>query len=404
MKKNKLFLISFICVGLIACKAPLNSEEDGVNPWCQLSPDSVGCKEVTSNPVPETDVLGCMEELANNYDEKVDKEDGSCEFEACMNEEGKNYSDYDQVRSDYRRYSLKHKDAKDIISNDNLCGEIKTGGGGSTLDGCTGNNADICYGGYDADLNPKELPVKVVFLELAGQTIPNQQAFAQDMVNVANNGLNYQGHQLIKMADPVIMSDVRPSIAILNDSRQMIYRYGDEDYYVIIIVKNYLSDVPGQAVGYSPGLRIDYKIKDSIVVMDYDYIKDHQYGPTVVIHEIFHGLGAPHTTHQNGSEANVFQHGMHTYRDLKYGTFRNSRWYGQYVLRNRQMNLDFSIHIDPKFSYRGVTRVQGVDWDTRTMMYAMTSSYQLFLDNSSGEGFNGAYSNILSVYYNSFME
>ncbi len=277
-----------------------------------------------------------------------------------------------------------------------------TSGGGQT---CTGQTGVICKGGYDAAQVKKKIPAKIIFMDLSDpsgtlKTISDadQKAMAEGIVQKANDNLVYQGHKLIQFDQPQYSYVGAPSPSTVTQNiPAMIDSFGSTEHYVLIIVKNFMNYSSG-VIGYSPGLRINWKSKESIVVMDYNYIKTAQSGTTVIVHELFHGLGAMHTTDNNGSTDNVAQAGFIIYKDMKYG----AKYGGGYMLKNRSMAYDFNIYIEDQGSFLGVRNHSGFNWDTRTMMYQYAKPYPLFLNSDTA--FNGAYSNILNVYYDSFVK
>jgi hypothetical protein len=266
--------------------------------------------------------------------------------------------------------------------------------GGTTGGVCSGDTGEICMGGYDADVNKKEIPSKVWFLNPVGNPLTgDKQTVANSILNQANSMLVYENHRFIKFSTPVVAEGTAPSLNQILNSNYMINTYGSTEHYVLILVKGLVSG-SGGTIGYSPGLRINWKSKSSIVVMDYDYVVSDPKGKQVIVHELFHGLGAPHTTDANGGQDNVFSNGVQIYKDI--------RSQGSYALNDRNMDHDFQIYIENAPSYQGVRSAGGYNWDTRTLMMWFATNTPLFL--TSDTALNGAYSNILSVYYSSFVK
>ncbi len=287
------------------------------------------------------------------------------------------------------------------------------GNGNNDIEGCGDVIGEICKGGYDASSNKKKIPSKIIFMAAAGDSIPaaDQASMSNDIINVANQNLAIDGHKLIQFETAQHSFEIAPAMStIRNDSEYMVQNYGSTSHFVLIIVKGFMPP-SGGTIGYSPGLRIDWKSKQSIVVMDYNYIKNHQYGATVIVHELFHGLGAPHTTDINGSCDNSFKAGLTIFKDMKNGDGLAACYGQQYAqlhgtpvldAQARNMAYDFSIYIEEGANFRGIKAVQGHNWDTRTMMFYSASGYSLF--NNTDSAFNGAYSNILHVYYDSYLK
>lgn len=273
---------------------------------------------------------------------------------------------------------------------------------------CSGVTGEICKGGYDADQNQKKIPAKIIFMDLNDQngtaqgiSAQDQKTMAENIIKTANDNLVINGHKLIQFKDAEYSYVGAPSPStVINDIDKMITDYGSTSHYVLVIVKDFMKYSQG-VIGYSPGLRINWKSKESIVVMDYNYIKTAQSGATVIVHELFHGLGAPHTTDNNGSNDNIFQAGLVVYKDMKYGS-GTGQSQGQYILNDRTMAYDFKIYLEDQGSFLGIRNNGGFNWDTRTMMYQYAKPYPLFLNSDTA--FNGSYSNILNVYYDSFVK
>lgn len=273
--------------------------------------------------------------------------------------------------------------------------------------GCTVELTDFCYGGYGADTNPQSIPTKVIFLNPVGTTLSNDPAKdAKYIIDTANRFLIQDNHRFLHFKAPITE---KKSIADFSDfspfsnAEREIEKYGSSEHYVLILLKGYLAK-SGGTIGYSPGLRINWKTKRSIVVMDYDYVMKDS-GNIVIVHELFHGIGAPHTTDGNGNEDNYFKAGLVIYKNLE-ETNRKGGW--QSALINNGVSYDFKIYVEDVVNFLGVRSNSGIKWDTRTLMYKSADPrnppFQLFLNTTEGQGFNNAYSKILSDYYDQFVK
>jgi len=277
-------------------------------------------------------------------------------------------------------------------------------GGGSQGTGtvCKGEDKVTCLGGFDADSNGKTIPTKVLFF---GVSPADKDALAQELVDKGNNELKVGDHTLLRFEfSEAVTYDAISRNEYMN-STNMINTYGSTDHYVIALVKGLLPP-SGGTIGYSPGLRINWKTKRSIVVMDYDFVRDGQngdpnYGKTVLVHEIFHALGAPHTCDGNGSSDNTLRsvngaliNGFVNYNDISLITQVDNTFY------------DFNIYVEDNIQYLGartVSNAQGdsLVFDTRTIMYQFARPYSLF---NAGNEFDTSYSNILNSYYQQFVK
>nr|MDH4468989.1 hypothetical protein [Bacteriovoracaceae bacterium] len=259
-----------------------------------------------------------------------------------------------------------------------------TPGPTGTAMACVGTRGVICKGGYGAPgTGGKEIPAKVVFLNPAGSKLTqNAQSMAVQIIDKANRELLFDGHQHLKFKLKEAVELPEPSIATIQNSSAMTAQYGATDAYVLVLV----NDIPGGTAGYSPGLRIDWKSKQSIVVMEYRLVAN---GVTVLVHELLHGMGAPHTTDGNGGQDNVFPNGIQRYSTI--------------VGNTPPLIYNFDIFLEDVMSYEGVRNVGGFNWDTRTIMMWYVTNYPLFKSNSDS-AMNGAYSNILNEYYSRFVK
>lgn len=254
--------------------------------------------------------------------------------------------------------------------------------------GCTGNLAEFCKGGYDADINHREIPTKVIFINpVSGSLSGNTTADANNIINIANSFLIKDGHRLLKFSAPIVEEAPAVNFSNVMNPSYMINNFGSTQYYVLVLVKNMVQQTGG-TIGYSPGLRISWLTKQSIVVMDYDYVVSHANGDRVIVHELFHGLGAPHTTDANGGQDNVFNHGLLDYVSLP--------------LIEPETPYPFQIYIEDRPSFQGIVNYGGYNWDTRTLMMYFATSNPLFLNSDSA--LNSSYSNILNTYYLDFVK
>lgn len=256
-------------------------------------------------------------------------------------------------------------------------------------DTCKGETNVMCLDGYSADPNPKDIPSKVIFLNPVGSSLTNTpQQDAQSIISQANNYLVSNNHRFLKFADPTFELQTAPAnFSSIMNSNYMISNYGVDTHYVLILVKDMINKTGG-IIGYSPGLRINFKTKNSIVVMDYDYVMKDPKGKNVIIHELFHGLGAPHTTDANGGQDNQLPNGLLSYSGIG--------------LVNSTMPYQFQIYIEDRPSYEGVVNFGNYSWDTRTLMMWYATGHPLFVNGASA--LNASYSNILNVYYQSFVK
>jgi hypothetical protein len=261
-----------------------------------------------------------------------------------------------------------------------------------------------CHGGYGASKNKKSIPTYVWFLNPAGTTLTSTpQQDADYIISKANERLVVNGHTHLKFDPPKISTGTAPSLnTIANDSNFMISSYGSSSYYVLILVQGLVNGTPNRVIGYSTGLRIDYKSKQSIVVMDYDYVMKNPKGGMVIIHELFHGLGAPHTTDGNGGYDNIMQSGLMSYKDIKITTSLSSSNSWTSALTNSSMAYSFPIYIEDRPKFEGVVSVNGTNWDTATLMMQYATTNPFFTSGDSG--YNAAYSRILDIYYDSFLK
>jgi hypothetical protein len=188
------------------------------------------------------------------------------------------------------------------------------------------------------------------------------------------------------------------------ESSKMIRDYGETDKFVFILVRG-MRNSSGGTLGYSPGLRTDWRKKESIVVLDFDHTDQ-----LVTVHELFHGLGAPHTCDGNGNGDNIYNPGFQIYRDMQYHADLGPQYVGYSGLVN-QPSLElgsFSTYIEDDINFRNRREVdigngQTLFYDTRTIMYQIAVGYnELF--TSEQNGFSSAYSNILDSYYREFVE
>lgn len=262
--------------------------------------------------------------------------------------------------------------------------------------GCTADSKDFCYGGYGADNNPQSIPTKVIFLNPVGSTLSNDPAKdAKYIIDKANGYLIHENNRFIQFKAPIVEKSSIASLSEVQSSPNAIRQYGSTEYYVLILVKDFLAKSNG-IIGYSPGLRIDWQKKESIVVMDYDYVMSGG-GDIVIVHELFHGLGAPHTTDGNGGQDNAMEAGL-----VIYGKLKNRN--GSLALEEQNVPYEFKIYLDENHLYEGTRNVGSVGWDTRTLMFQYAKPYKLFLNTSDGIGFNNSYSKILSTYYDQFVK
>jgi hypothetical protein len=249
---------------------------------------------------------------------------------------------------------------------------------------CPGTSGVLCKGGFGAGgSGNKEIPAKIIFLNPAGTKLTqNAQQMAVQIIDKANNQLLFEGHQHLKFKLELAVELPEPSIATIQNASAMTAQYGSTEHYVLVLV----NDIPGGTAGYSPGLRIDWKSKQSIVVMEYRLVAN---GVTVLVHELLHGMGAPHTTDGNGGQDNVFPHGIQKYSSI--------------VGNNPPLKYNFDIFLEDAMSYEGVRSAGGFNWDTRTIMMWYVTNYPLFKPNSDS-AMNGAYSNVLNEYYLRFVK
>jgi hypothetical protein len=260
---------------------------------------------------------------------------------------------------------------------------------------CSTQSTVYCEGGFGGAAVKKSIPTKVIFLNPAGGTLSNDPtATANSLINTANAILLYNNHQFMKFDLPTIEQSTSPGLTAVMNSSYMISTYGSTQHYVLVLVKGMVAGTGG-IIGYSPGLRNSVKNKDSIVVMDYDFVVGNSMGKNVIIHELFHGLGAPHTTDGNGGQDNVFMSGVQDYQFLKDRS-------GNLALNINTMKYSFPIYVEEELSYQGVRFSGGRNWDTRTLMMWFATSNPLFVSGDSG--FNMSYSHILDVYYDSFVK
>ena len=249
---------------------------------------------------------------------------------------------------------------------------------------CSGKTGEVCKGGFANDTNKKEIPAKVIFLNPAGTKLTqNAQEMAAQIIEKANKELLFEGHQHLKFKLKEAVELPEPSIATIQNSSAMTNQYGATDAYVLVLV----NDIPGGTAGYSPGLRIDWKTKNSIVVMEYRLVAN---GVTVLVHELLHGMGAFHTTNDNGGGGPVYpNNGINKYSDT--------------VGNNPPLIYNFDIYFDAVSRFEGIRNAGGFNWDTRTIMMWYVTNYPLFKPNSDS-AMNGAYSNILNEYYLRFVK
>lgn len=272
------------------------------------------------------------------------------------------------------------------------------------LEECDGSIDKICMGGYGADPDAKAVPLKVLYM---GSFSNADKELAEDIINKANSEMNYKGHQLFKFEFESVetTADIGPGTVVARnsqgrpvawsdgfmDSSHMISNYGEENKYVFILVKG-MRAATGGILGYSPGLRTDWREDESIVVLDFG-----DADITVITHELFHGLGAPHTCDGNGSSDNTMENGYRLYKNIARRGGRD----GSALVNRVNVNYDFSIFIEDNIRYQGERSVNTdkgpVVFNTATIMYQFAKPYKLF--TSGDNGFSSSYSNILNSYY-----
>lgn len=312
-----------------------------------------------------SNIVGCSKKSDNTNEEKIKFDDGN----------GK----------------TGHK--KEVSSQDpqnsNSEFDLKSGANPYASLGCSDNLASICKGGYAADPHHKRVPTQVIFVNTVGGNLSkNAKSDASKIIASLNNTVVKGKHRYL-LFNPSSLRVIPPlSTRRILDSTYMTQNYGSHNYLVLILVKDLIKNTNGIA-GYSPGIRMDYSRVGAIVVMDYDFIFKHKNGFGVIAHEVLHTIGFTHTTDANGNRDNFFKNGLFTYNN------KNLR------LIDGSIRYPFKIYIENEPNFAGIRNFGGYNWDTRTLMMYYSTNYPLFTSSSSA--LNSTYSNILNVYYDSFV-
>ncbi len=256
---------------------------------------------------------------------------------------------------------------------------------------CTRETGEICYGGYDSDANKKTLPVKIILLT-SGNDNPDQAGAT--IVQKVNNVLKFNDHQFFKLGLEVAERKPAISASQYMNSGSMIRNYGSTEYFTLCLVDG-MRQATGGVLGYSTGLRNNYKEKRSMLVIDYAYAKGND--PTVLVHEFLHGLGSSHTGDGNGQQDNtlrkngVLVNGLVSYNELPLQDSFSASTFG-----------DFEIYVAPDTFFQGARTVEGHNFDTRTLMFQFAKPLPLFTGEDNA--YSGSYSNILDVYHEEFIK